>query len=175
MLQETAEITVPWGVDYFVEAIRSKMPASSHTFLLALTNVIKNPAEGAQDRVKELEKFAMWEQTSCAPEAEAPHLMIQSGENKDGDGEEEPDDDEEDNRQIAAGKVTSVNGDELRVLESDSKADVYVDRKYVGTDDTEYVNVDRLSDLKEGDNVVMYYVEESGQRKIVFLFKGAIA
>ena len=69
------------------------------------------------------------------------------------------------------GKVVSVNAQEITVKEYDFAKDADVDAVYTVTAETEFGNVNAVTELAANDDVVIDYVEKEGKRVISTLVK----
>jgi hypothetical protein len=69
------------------------------------------------------------------------------------------------------GKVVSVNAQEVMVKEYDFAKDADVEVAYTITGETEFGNVNAVTDLAANDDIVIDYVEKDGKRVVTTLVK----
>jgi hypothetical protein len=69
------------------------------------------------------------------------------------------------------GKVISVNAQEVMVKEYDFAKDADVEVTYTITAETEFGNVNMVTDLAVNDDVVLDYIEKDGKRIVTTLVK----
>jgi hypothetical protein len=72
---------------------------------------------------------------------------------------------------FAFGKVLSLTGREIRVLEYDFERNASAIVAYTVTPETAYDNGVRLSDLEAGDDILVDYLERGGRRRVTTLVR----
>jgi hypothetical protein len=162
-LPEFSGVTVPWDVDYFLKALRSRLPANSIDFVNALAGAIRNSLEESGDQIKMLDRFPLWREAGSAPHVESGSL----GETVENISRPE----ETEFSHFSFGTVRSVTGNRLLLLEGPDENDLWVEREYLATIDTEFGNVAELGDLECGDHVAVGYTDEEESRTILVLIR----
>ena len=78
---------------------------------------------------------------------------------------------EAENDKFSFGKVVSIAADQITVKEYDFAKDADVEVAYSVTKETELGNINAVTDLKAGDDIVIDYVEKDGKRVVTTLVK----
>lgn len=138
-----------WTIKPVLDHLTPHMTPSALDLMRVLAQVLCN-----RDALPSLEAMPDWQVISSIELAEPP--PVQSEDNPEPEMEN-----------FSFGKIVSASATEIIVKEYDFSSDAEIETTYIATPETEFGNIQKLSDLKPGDAVVLDYTITNGHRRMV--------